>query len=143
MLPDKLIGIEIKSDADGFSRLPRQVRGYDRCCDLNYVVAGSTHAKRIPDRVPEWWGVISVKLLETGIDFKTIREPQSNPNVELEAQLTLLWRSELAHIQKRLGMPKYAGKSREFVRKKLLEKCPESHLHQQICEELFERDYTI
>ncbi len=75
--------------------------------------------------------------------YSLIREPQSNPNVELEAQLTLLWRSELAHIQKRSGMPKYAGKGKEFVRKKLLENHFESHLRQQICEELFERDYTI
>lgn len=143
VLPDKLVGIEIKSDADGYGRLPRQVRAYDRFCDLNYVVVGSTHTKHILDRVPGWWGVISVKRLETGIDFKTIREPQSNPDVELEAQLTILWRSELAHIQKRLRMPKYAGKGKEFVRKKLLEKHAKSHLRQQICEELFERDYTL
>ncbi len=142
VLPDKLVGIEIKSDADGYSRLSRQVKMYDKFCDLNYVVVGSTHARHILDRVPKWWGVISAGLLETGIDFKTIREPQSNPKVELDAQLTILWRSELAHIQKRLGMPKYAGKGKGFVRRKLLEKYPKSYLRRQICEELLERDYT-
>lgn len=143
VLPDKLVGIEIKSDADSYSRLPRQVKEYDRICDLNYVVIGSTHANHILNRVPEWWGVLSVEPIETGTDFYLIREPQSNPQAELETKLKILWRSELAHIQQLSGMPKYAGKSKDFVRKKILAKIPKSFLQQQISEELFERDYTI
>lgn len=69
VLPDKLVGIEIKSDADNYSRLARQIKTYDSVCDLNYVVVGSSHANHILSHVPEWWGVISVEQLETGIDF--------------------------------------------------------------------------
>ena len=143
VLPDKLVGIEIKSDADNYSRLARQIKEYDRVCDLNYVVVGSTHANHILSHVPEWWGVLSVELLETETDFYLIREPQSNPKVELEAKLKLLWRSELAHIQKLSGMPKYTGKSKDFIRQKILAKIPKSILQKQISEELFERDYTL
>ena len=110
---------------------------------MNYVVVGSTHANHILSHVPEWWGVLSVELLESETDFYLIREPQSNPKVELEAKLKLLWRSELAHIQKLSGMPKYTGKSKDFIRQKILAKIPKSILQKQISEELFERDYTL
>ena len=33
-------------------------------------------------------------------------------------------------------------KSKDFVRKKIMEKVPEDLLHKQISDELFERDYT-
>ena len=143
VLPDKLVGVEIKSDADNYSRLARQIKEYDTVCDMNYVVVGSTHANHILSHVPEWWGVLSVEPYEAEADFYLIREPQSNPKAELETKLKLLWRSELAHIQKLSGMPKYAGKSKDYVRKKILAKIPRSILQQQISEELFERDYTI
>jgi hypothetical protein len=40
-------------------------------------------------------------------------------------------------------MPKYAQKSKKFITEKLIDKVPEEVLHEQISEELFERDYTI
>ena len=40
-------------------------------------------------------------------------------------------------------LPKYAQKSKKFITEKLMEKVPEEILHEQISEELFERDYTI
>ena len=36
---DSVFGIEIKSDADSYTRLNRQVKDYDRFFDYNYVVA--------------------------------------------------------------------------------------------------------
>ena len=36
-----------------------------------------------------------------------------------------------------------AQKSKKFITEKLMEKVPEEILHEQISEELFERDYTI
>jgi len=44
VLPDAVAGIEIKSDADTYVRLQRQVRDYNRYYDTNLVVVGSTHA---------------------------------------------------------------------------------------------------
>lgn len=143
VLPDKLVGIEIKSDADNYSRLGGQIKGYNKFCDLNYVVIGSSHTKGIHNHVPEWWGIISVEQIGDEIKLSLIREAKNNPDVKLEFKLKLLWRSELAHIQKRLGMPKYAGKGKDFVRKKMIERASASVLHQEISEELFERNYTV
>ena len=39
-----LVGVEIKSDADTYERLSRQVQDYDRFFDYNYAVIGASHA---------------------------------------------------------------------------------------------------
>ena len=39
VLPDLVAGIEIKSDADTYVRLKRQVKDYDQFYDRNYVAA--------------------------------------------------------------------------------------------------------
>ena len=39
---EKLYGIEIKSDADTYARLKKQVRNYDLYYDRNIVVVGSS-----------------------------------------------------------------------------------------------------
>ena len=54
----------------------------------------------------------------------------------------LLWRMELANIQAKNELPAYKGKSKDFVREKIFEKVEPDILHDQISEELFERDYT-
>ena len=69
ILPDEIAGIEIKSDADTYARLKRQVKDYDRFFDRNYVVVGSTHAMHIEEHVPEYWGIISVEWLDERVDF--------------------------------------------------------------------------
>ncbi|MBO7704029.1 MAG: sce7726 family protein, partial [Solobacterium sp.] len=51
-----LFGIEIKSDADTYARLSRQVKDYDRWFDFNILVIGTTHAAHAEEHVPEWWG---------------------------------------------------------------------------------------
>lgn len=56
---DSVVGIEIKSDADTYTRLQRQIRDYDRFFDYNYVVAGSRHALHIEEKVPPHGGVLS------------------------------------------------------------------------------------
>ena len=39
VLPDALCGLEIKSDADTYARLSRQVKDYNQYFDYNYIVA--------------------------------------------------------------------------------------------------------
>ena len=144
VLPEALAGIEIKSDADSYARLARQVEDYDRYFDFNYVVVGSTHAAHIREHVPGHWGVISVEEPEAGgaLDFYVIREAARNPFMEPEKKLRLLWRPELAHIQEKNGMFREGSASKEFVRRKILECVPQELLWRQFSEELFERDYT-
>jgi len=143
VLPDKVCGIEIKSDADSYARLADQIRNYDKYYDENYLVVGSTHALHAAEHVPEYWGIISVELIKGVVDFYRVREAKQNPKAKLKNKMSLLWKSEFAHILAENKMPKYAQKSKKFITEKLIEKVREDILHEQISEELFERDYTI
>ncbi len=140
---DALYGIEIKSDADTYTRLKTQVRWYNRYFDFNYIVIGTSHALHIDEHVPAWWGIITVEETDDGIDLYTRRHPLPNPKRKMTDKLSLLWRPELAAIQERHHMFKYKEKSKKFVQEKILEKLPADVLHQEISRELFERDYTL
>lgn len=143
VLPDALVGIEIKSDADTYTRLAGQVKDYDQYFDYNYVVAGSRHGMHIAEHVPQWWGIITVEEAEQRPDFYVLREYGPNPGRKMDKKIKLLWRPELAHIQALNFMPAYKEKSKDFVRKRIVETVPEELLQKQISEELFERDYTV
>ena len=145
--PGLLYGIEIKSDADSYTRLASQVKDYDKFFDRNIVVVGSTHALHIREHVPEHWGVITVELVNGLYDFYILRQPVDNPKMKYKNKLRLMWRPELAQIQLLNNMPKYREKSKDFVIGKIaaradtgvIDSCT---LNNQITELLFERDYT-
>lgn len=143
VLPNTIVGIEIKSDADTYARLAGQVKDYDCYFDCNYIVVGSTHAANSKKFVPEYWGIISVEEEEGKLDFYIVREAKSNSKVQLKKKISILWRPELAHIQEINALPKYKQKSKEFVMDKIIEKVPLEYLQQQVSDELFERDYTL
>lgn len=140
--PNAIYGIEIKSDADTYARLERQVRDYNQFYDYNYVVAGTRHAMHIEEHVPDWWGIITVEMEEGRPDFYIMRKPGKNPKMKWKKKLSLLWRPELAHMQELNRMAKYRQKSKDFVIEKLLEQVAEEELQEQLCEELFQRDYN-
>lgn len=144
--PDALYGIEIKSDADTYTRLAGQVRDYDRYYDFNIVVVGTSHGMHIHEHVPKYWGIITVEPVDDKIDFYFFRKPQRNPKMKWEKKLSILWRPELAQIQEWNDMPKYKEKSKAFVCRKITERIPEKIsedvIKKQISELLFERDYN-
>lgn len=146
VVPEALYGIEIKSDADTYARLSRQVKDYDRYYDFNIVVAGSSHGLHIHEHVPSYWGIITVEEVGGEADFYFLRKPQKNPKMKWERKLSILWRPELVQIQEWNSMPKYKEKSKEFVCRKIVERIPEKIsedvLGQQVSEVLFERDYN-
>lgn len=142
ILPDAVCGLEIKSDADTYARLSRQVKDYNLYYDYNFIVAGTRHAHHVAEHVPDWWGIITVELEEGRPDFYVLRKPQENPQVDWKKKMSLLWRPELVHIQELNQMPRYKEKSKQFVIEKILLKVPKEKLYPQISQELFERDYT-
>lgn len=142
VMPSALCGIEIKSDADTYVRLKRQVSDYNQYYDYNYIVAGTSHAGHVAEHVPEWWGIITVESEDDRADFYLLREPKENPKVNWKRKMSLLWRPELAHIQELNQLPKYKQKSKEFVIEKILLKVEKERLKEQISGELFERDYN-
>ncbi len=167
VIPDKVVGIEIKSDADTYTRLESQVADYDLYFDQNIVVVGSTHAGHVAEHVPDYWGIISVEEYDIGIksdtdgkpvaegledgvsdklthkiDFYVVREMQPNPRADLLRTIRILWRPELAHIQETYSLPMYKGKSKDFVRTLIVDRLPAEIVHHEISEILFERDYA-
>ena len=144
---DSFFGIEIKSDADTYVRLERQVKDYNRVFDFNLVAVGESHSKHVAEHVPDYWGILVFKEQEKGIIVEQLREPQPNPkkrkDVQFRNQICFLWRAELAHILSMNNLPRYPSLGRQKVAVKLMEKLPWDTLKRQVCEELFERDYTI
>lgn len=140
---DSIVGIEIKSDVDTYERLKRQVRFYNKYCDYNYVAVGRSHEKHVEEHVPPFWGILIVSIEGRAIRVREKRPACLNPKMRVEYQLTILWRPELQRILERNKLPKYKQKSKRFVQEKLLEKMDWKHLKLQMCEELFERDYTL
>ena len=197
VIDGQLIGFEIKSDSDTYTRLKRQTADYDLLCDVNYLVVGKSHRRQADQHIPAHWGIICVyeenetenemteantgkgktrgkagpetdakmlpnrteeEISEINMTADIMEEklppeekkkiiveidqiPGINPNVRLERQLDLLWRPELATLQEWNEMPKYAQKSKAFVREKILERVPQDVLKRQITDLLFERDY--
>ena len=146
VLEEKLIGVEIKSDADTYARLARQVKDYNKFFDYNYVVVGSSHSKHIEEHVPEYWGIIEAISKEESVEFNVLREPEINKRAQrtykMKRKLSILWRPELSHILEINGMPKFKQRSKDFVITKIMEKVQWDLLHRQISEELFQRDYN-
>lgn len=143
VIDGQLIGFEIKSDHDTYARLKRQTADYDELCDVNYLVIGKSHRKQADQHIPKHWGIICVyeEGMGDGIIVEIDQIPGINPNVKLARQLDLLWRPELALLQKWNEMPKYQRQSKAFVREKILERIQEETLKRQITDLLFERDY--
>lgn len=146
VLPSEIFGIEIKSDADTYARLERQIKDYDKYFDSNIVVVGTTHGEHIGEHVPEHWGIITVEIVEGRFDFYFLRRPLPNKGVQWKKKLELLWRPELALIQEWNGMPKYKSLGKAKAAEKILELVPdkisEMTLRRQISDILFERDYS-
>ena len=97
---DALFGIEIKSDADTYTRLSRQVKDYNKFFDYNYVVVGTSHAHHIEEHVPDIWGIITVEQDgndKSALDFYILRRPERNPKRNMRTIHTgcTAWRSEV------------------------------------------------
>ena len=142
VLPEMLCGIEIKSDADSYTRLSTQVKDYDQYFDMNIIAIGSSHAAHVEEHVPAYWGIITIDEIDGRPDFYYLRLPARNPAMKPLRKIEILWRPELAHIQELNELPKYAQKSKAFVQEVLVERVEPSRLSIQISDELFERDYT-
>lgn len=131
VLEETLVGVEIKSDADTYTRLARQIKDYNKFFDYNYVVVGSSHSKHVDEHIPEYWGIIVATEDEQDINFQVLREPVINKRAQktykMKRKLSILWRPELARIQEINNMPKYKQKSKDFVITKIMEKVPWSY----------------
>ena len=140
---DAIFGIEIKSDADSYARLKRQIRDYNKYFDYNYVVIGKSHLKHIDEHVPAHWGIISCSGdTPDDIVFEIIREPSKNPKLKIEYKMSFLWRRELDTIRDEKLKYKYKNLSKAALCRKIIEAVEPHELDLLISRELFNRDYT-
>ena len=143
LLPDALVGIEIKSDADTYTRLSTQVKDYDKYFDMNYIVVGSSHIKRVHEHIPAHWGILHVDQTEEEPIIREVRAALPTPKIKLKTQFVFMWKRELWELLSLNEMPAYRGKSRNFIVDKLLERVAHDKLKKQMCDLLFERDYSV
>ena len=109
---DALYGIEIKSDADSYARLDRQVKDYNLYYDYDLVVVGTRHAAHIKEHVPEWWGIITVEQVGDQVDFYMLREPQSNPQMDWNLSLIhIYYGTDFVQVLQGAGIPAYVESS--------------------------------
>ena len=140
---DAITGLEIKSDADSYARLKRQIRDYDKYFDYNYVVIGKSHRKHIEEHIPKYWGVIYCFEKDGEICIEEMKEASRNPKRKIECKMSFLWYPELARIRDECLKYKYARFGKSRLRAKIIEKIDEDRLDQLISRELFNRDYTV
>lgn len=84
-------GFEIKTERDTLKRLPRQADAYSRVFDRCHAVLAQRHVDRALEILPSWWGI---QVIDEGLSFMTLREPQHNHNVDPDTLVRLLWRDE-------------------------------------------------
>ena len=133
-----IIGMEIKSDSDSYTRLKSQVRSYDIYCNFNYVVVGESHI-HVEEHVPSYWGIIYVNEENVIVE----RDASPNPKVDILRQLDLLWRNELLNIQMKEGLPKLMNTRRKDIYQRLIDTAGEPTIRADMTEQLMERDYTL
>jgi len=100
----RLLGFEIKSARDSLERLESQVVGYNAVFDRVTLVADKKHIGRLPDYIPDWWGILEARARGDSVAFRLVRESTDNPRRNRKALAKLLWRREAWHVLRIHGL---------------------------------------
>lgn len=101
-----LHGFEIKSESDTLERLPSQIKIYSRVMDKVTIVTGENHVEKVSNLVPDWWGIKVVIHNKNSFNFKSIKRPKQNKNVDPFALVQLLWKEEALGILEHFALDK-------------------------------------
>lgn len=99
----RLVGFEIKSAADSFARLPRQVDVYSRVVDEAVLVVERRRPETFLPRIPTWWGLWVARDDGAGCTLDVVRPPAMNPSPQALATAQLLWREEALALLREHG----------------------------------------
>ena len=91
----EICGFEIKSDVDGLSRLPRQVRAFNAVFDRVTIVTTRKHVASAAMLVPHWWGIL---ISDASEGFQYEQQSLDNPGRDVQALLHIFSRAELCDI---------------------------------------------
>jgi hypothetical protein len=106
------VGFEIKSGRDSFTRLPRQVKSYDKFFTRNYIVIDDNHLARAQKAVPMYWGILLAYHDGQDIVIEIYRDADINPNQKKRTLLELLWKEETKALLRKHDLYKGMSKAR-------------------------------
>ncbi len=102
----RLIGYEIKSDADSFARFPNQIHAYNRIFDEIHLVCGPRHIEAALSAIPSWWGLsVAQRNSDQTVRIDIIRTADSNQRQDSFSLASMLWKDEaLAMVENNSAM---------------------------------------
>jgi hypothetical protein len=140
VIGDRLIGIEIKGPQDSVARLPDQASAYSQCFDQVVLIVHESLASKARALIPDWWGLIAGRQVDGRIRYRFERRPDTNPSLNLEKVLSLLWREEIdALLADLLGSRPKLRATKKSIRAELLARVEPPVLHQASLRKLRER----
>lgn len=132
-------GFEIKAERDTLKRLPRQMIAYGRLFDRCTAVVAERHEQSAAEMLPEWWGITTVHI-NGAVTFTTVRKPRTNPGVDPEILVRLLWRDEVMDALFTLGLEPNRKASRGSLWTELLQSSSLTQLRSAVRNALLHRD---
>jgi hypothetical protein len=140
VIGDRLIGIEIKGPHDSVTRLPGQAKAYSQCFDHVVLIVHEALSTKARALIPEWWGLIAGRQVDGRIRYRMERRPETNPSLNLEKVLSLLWREEIdALLAELLGSNPKPRATKKTIRAELLAQVAPPVLHHASLRKLRER----
>jgi hypothetical protein len=140
VIGDQLIGIEIKGPQDSVTRLAGQAEAYSQCFDHVVLLVDESLAAKARPLIPDWWGLLAGRMVDGRIRFRVERRPKTNPSLNLEKVLSLLWREEIdALLADLLGSKPKSRASKKSLRAELLAQVEAPVLHCASLRKLRER----
>lgn len=140
VIGDRLTGIEIKGPRDSVTRLPGQVKAYSQCFDHVVLIVDESLATKARALIPDWWGLIAGRQVDGRIRYRVLRRLKTNPSLNLEKVLSLLWREEIdALLFDLLGSNSRPRATKKSIRAELLAQVEPPTLHQASLRKLRER----
>jgi hypothetical protein len=131
-------GFEIKTERDSLQRLPRQAVAYGRVFDQCTVVVAEKHCDRVHGMLPPWWGITTVSGNGTVV-FTEVRAADSNPELDPDTLVRLLWHDEAMAALTRLGREPDKQSSRNSLWHELLQ-LPVTELREVVRRAILHRD---
>ena len=130
----KRTAYEIKSSLDTLKRLPRQVDAYGRAFDSCVAVVAEKHLVAVTHQIPRWWGLFLIA--GDGTTVTEQRPALTNPELDPETVVRLLWKAEAAALLKNLGRPPIPGTGRSQMWRDLLTLFDSAELSTQVTQVL-------
>lgn len=95
----RLVGYEIKSDADTFQRFSNQIHSYNRVFDEITLVCGPKHAEAAQMVIPSWWGLMVAQRDAKGmVVLEKLRDASTNAKQDPFSLASMLGKDEALQL---------------------------------------------